>query len=253
MSDGNALERLRDSEKALDAERRLLSEALTRLGKVEERRIERRAAKMIFGLDLTGSREPGLKQARIATAAMFDAIREFGGIELKLAYYRGTGECRESPWYRDADTLCRSMLKLSCETGGTQVAKLLRLVLGQSEKPSAAVFVGDHCEENHDDLVGLAHQLGARSIPLFVFHECADRDRNSLDAMPVFEAMARESGGVYVEFKPDSGAVLKELLSNVAVFSTGGVEGVQRMAVPETSEARQLRGRLLLGSGGRRH
>jgi hypothetical protein len=68
-----------------------------------------------------------------------------------------------------------------------------------------------------------------------------------LKAKPIFKRLAEQGGGVYVEFKPDSGTVLKELLSGVAAFSTAGVEGIERMEMPTTSEARQLRRRLLLG------
>jgi hypothetical protein len=252
MTMSDAMERLRNGESALDAERRLMNEALGRLGKGESRRLGKRAAgRLIFGLDLTGSREPALKQARIATAAMFDAIKAIGTIELKLAYYRGTGECRESQWYADADILRRSMLQLSCETGNTQIAKLLRLALAQTETIPAFVFVGDHCEENPEVLMGLAQMLRAHAVPLFMFHECDDHDQRSLRAKPLFRRMAELSGGMYVEFKPDSSETLRELLSNVAAFSAAGVEGVKRMALPRTSEARQLQGslRLRLGDG----
>jgi hypothetical protein len=247
----NALERLRESKAALDAERRLMNEALERLGKPCQAPMTRRTGKLIFGLDLTGSREPGLKRARNATARMFDAIRDFGSVEVKLVYYRGLDECRETPWYSDADILRRSMLKLSCERGHTQIEKMLRLVLAQSEKPSAVVFVGDHCEENPEELLGLAETLRDRAIPLFVFHECDDHDPWSLWAKQIFKRMAELSGGVYVEFKPDSGEVLKELLPTVAAFSTAGAAGIERLALPVTTEARQLRSRLLLSSGGR--
>jgi hypothetical protein len=244
----NAIERLRESERALEAERRLLNEALTRLGDAEKRRIERRAGRLIFGLDLTGSREAGLNHARIATAAMFDAIRTFGRVEMKLVYYRGV-ECRESQWCADADVLCRSMLKLSCEVGGTQIAKLLRRVLGQSEKLSGVVFVGDACEENPEELLGLAQLLRDKAIPLFVFHECSDHDQWSQKAKPLFRRMAEISGGVYVEFKPDSGQVLRELLPSIAAFSAAGTEGLQKLALPVTPEGKQLRSRLFLAAG----
>ena len=246
----NAIERLRESERALDAERRLLNDALARLDETKQRRVARRTGRLVFGLDLTGSREPGLKQARIATAAMFDAIRIFGSIEVKLVYYRGTNECRESSWHADADVLRRSMLKLSCERGNTQIAKLLRLVLGRSEKLSAVVFVGDHCEENPEELLALAERLRDKAIPLFVFHECDDHDQWSLRAKPLFRRMAETSGGVYVEFRPDSGDALKELLPNIAAFSVAGAEGVERLALPVSPEAKQLRSRLLLSSSG---
>jgi hypothetical protein len=253
MTMGNALERLRDSEKALEAERRLLNEALQRLGATQQRMAARRTGRLIFGLDLTASRDAGIKQARIATAAMFDAIRSFGRIEMKLVYYRGVGECRESQWCADADVLSRSMLKLSCESGQTQIARLMRVALAEREKLSGVVFVGDHCEESAENMYALAGMLRDKQIPLFVFHECADRDDASLRAKPVFRRMAEISGGVYVEFKPDSGEVLKELLPTVAAFSASGIEGLNRMALPKTAEARQLQGslRLMLGDGGK--
>jgi hypothetical protein len=250
MAMSNALERLHERKQALDAERRLMSEALAKLGKTEERRIARRAGKLIFGLDLTGSRDAGINQARIATAAMFDAIRTFGRIEMKLVYYRGTNECRESQWCADAEVLRRSMLNLSCEHGNTQIAKLLRFVRGEREKLSGVVFIGDHCEENPEELFSLAETLRDKAIPLFVFHECDDHDQWSLKAKPLFKRMAEISGGVYVEFKPDSGEVLRELLPSIAAFSTAGMEGVKRLALPVTPEGKQLRSRLLLAAVG---
>jgi hypothetical protein len=171
-------------------------------------------------------------------------------VAVKLIYYRGIKECRESKWYDDPEILSQSMRRLSCESGGTQIARLLRLALGEKETVSGVVFVGDHCEDDPGVLFELAQALGRKSVPLFVFHECADHDQWSLEAKPVFRRLAEASGGVYVEFKPDSGAVLKELLSGLAAFSVAGVEGIERMAPPTTSEGRQLRGRLLLGQGG---
>jgi len=112
---------------------------------------------------------------------------------------------------------------------------------------SGVVFVGDHCEEKPGELLALAATLGQRSMPLFVFHECADHDRGSLHAKPVFKRMAEASGGVYVEFKPDSGAVLREILSSVAAFTAEGHEGVKQVGRAATPEGRQLQGRLLVG------
>jgi len=237
--------------KALDLERQLMKKALARLGPAESKRAGMQsAARLIFGLDLTASREASLNQARIATAAMFDAIKEIGKLAVKLVFYRGADECRQSKWYDDATILCRSMLKLACETGETQIARLLRMVLVETEQISAVVFIGDHSEDDGDELRTLAQMLGQRSIPLFIFHECADSDQCSLNAKPIFKSMAELSGGVYVEFRKDSSAALREMLANVAAYSTAGIEGIGRLALPETSEARQLRGRLMLGSGG---
>ena len=210
----NILVKWRNDEKALDVERRLMKEALARLGQVEEKNNRQRSAsRLIFGLDLTGSREGSLRQARIATKEMFDAIKAIGTIAVKLIYYRGRDECRQSKWFDDPDILSRSMRKLSCEVGGTQIARLLKLVLAEGDKLSGVVFIGDHCEDDPDEILALAGALGKKSIPLFVFHECADDNERSLSAKPIFMRMAEESGGVYIEFKPESSTVLRELLA----------------------------------------
>lgn len=249
----NALEKQRSAERALDIERRLMNEALALLEPVERKSsIDRPAGRLMFALDLTGSREHSLRHARIATAAMFDTIKAIGAVAVKLIYYRGVNECRAGAWHHDPAIVCRSMLTLTCESGETQIARLLRVVLAEEVRISGVVFVGDHCEDDPAELRKLAQTLGQRSTPLFMFHECADHDDRSLKAKPVFKAMAQLSGGVYVEFKPDSGVVLREMLSSVAALSAGGTEAVQRLSLPTTAEARQLQTRLLLGSGGRR-
>jgi len=230
---------------ALDRQWRLMNEALARLDRANVKQASN-SGRLIFALDLTGSREHSLYQARIATAAMLDTIKAIGAVAVKLIYYRGSRECRASPWHDDPGILSHSMRRISCETGETQIARVLRLALAEEEKISGVVFIGDHCEDDPARLRELAQALGQRSIPLFVFHECADHDGRSLEAKPVFKSMAAASGGVYVEFKPDSGAVLREMLSNIAAFSAAGVEGVKRVAVPKTLPAQQLQGRLLL-------
>ena len=242
------LEKRRKDGAALDIERQLMQEALARLGPHESE--TRLRGRLIFALDLTGSREHSLREARIATAGMFEAIKGFGRIAVKLVYYRGEKECRATGWHDDPDVLSSSMRRLSCKTGNTQIARLLRMACAAEETLAGVVFVGDHCEEDASELVELAKALRGKTTPLFVFHECADHDQHSLNARRVFERMAEASGGVYVEFKPDSGAVLRELLSTIAAFAAAGTEGVRQAALPETTEARQLQGQLLrLGTG----
>src|ERR1700685_745770 len=107
---------------------------------------------------------------------------------------------RATVWENDPAVVSRAMQKLSCEAGNTQIARVLRLALAEKEPVSGLVYVGDHCEDDGGELRELAASLGARSVPVFVFHECADDDRRSLKAKPVFKRMAEASGGVYVEF-----------------------------------------------------
>jgi hypothetical protein len=176
---------------------------------------------------------------------MFDAIRALGAVAVKLVYYRGS-ECRASGWRDNPAVLAQAMRRLSCETGYTQIARVLRLALNEPETICGVVFIGDHCEDDPGELYDLAQALGRKSMPLFVFHECADHDDRSIDAKPVFKRMAELSGGIYVEFKPDSGAVLREMLASLGALAAAGVDGVNRVALPQTPEARQLQTQLRL-------
>jgi len=249
----NALDRLRNNERALEAERRAMREALAWLESSEKRiGAARSPARLMIGLDLTGSRLARLEEARIAMAGMLDVMKRVGRFAVKAVYYRGTCECCETyRWFEDIDALCRMMLELHCESGPTQIERILERALNERETLSALVFIGDHCEEDAAHLKRLAAKLGEKSVPLFVFHECADHDAPSLRAKPHFRAMAEASGGVYAEFRPDSGDALKEMLASIAAFSAQGFAGIERLAAPETAPARRLREglRLLPGSG----
>lgn len=249
----NFLQKLFNNHNALESERRLMDEALAQLDQTERKfNPVYPAGRLIFGLDLTASRKASLKRARIATAAMFDTIKVIGAVAVKLVYFRGDEECKAGEWHSDPTVVRRFMLGLSCKSGYTQITRMLRFVLAEKQRISGMVYIGDHCENAPETLLGLAEDLRRKSIPLFIFHECSDHDYRSLQAKPVFEQMAEISGGVYVEFDPDSAVALKELLSSVAAFSVAGAKGVEKLALAETSEARQLQRRLLLGSGGKR-
>ena len=194
----NSLIKPHKQETALDRERRRMQESLALLEPVREARHKaasspKREARLIFGLDLTASREWSLDQARLATAGMFAAIQDIGSVAVKLVYYRGTNECRESPWYGNMDLLCRSMMGLACKCGGTQIERILKCALREIELLSGVVFIGDACEESHRELEVLAAKLGQAQVPLFIFHECGD-DRRSRDAKRLFKRMAQLSG-----------------------------------------------------------
>jgi hypothetical protein len=234
---------------ALDEQRALMNKALERLGLVRRETSNAQrvmgAGRLIVALDLTGSRAESLKQAQKATAAMFTAIKTVGAVAVKLAYFRGC-ECKAGAWQDDAERVTGAMLSLSCVTGNTQIGRVLKLALAEKERLSGVVFVGDHCEESANELLNLAATLGKRSIPLFIFHEVVDYDTRALDVRSLFQQMAKSSGGVYSEFRPDSGAVMRELLSTVAAYSAAGHEGVKKVAQPVTAAARQLQSSLLL-------
>jgi len=245
-----------DARRTLDDEWQLMNAALSKLGlNIAERPQEIRAAaarppaRLIVALDLTASREATLEKARLATAEMFGAMGAVGPVQLRLVYFRGLNETKKSRWHEDPAILCASMQKLACEAGATQIARTLRLALGEEENISSLVYIGDCCEEEPDELVVLAQELGRKGIPLWMFHECDDHDWDSIRAKPVFKTMAKASGGVYVEFKPESSLVLRELLASVAAYSASGPDGVRKLETATTQEGQHLQRRLLLGGG----
>src|SRR4051812_8649862 len=125
--DNNQIEKSgsnRQALKALDDEWRSMNAALERLGQGEAKRATldaRRSARLIFGLDLTGSRQAGLRQARLATPAMFTTMKAIGSGAVKLAYFPGP-DCKAADWKDDPAVVDRLMLRLSTETGSTQLA-----------------------------------------------------------------------------------------------------------------------------------
>ena len=178
-----------------------------------------RRGRLLFAIDATASREPTWDMACQIQSEMFSSTDDLGGLEVQLAFYRGFGEMKVTPWLESPDELVRRMIKVRCLAGRTQIRKLLRHALKESnqQKVDALVFVGDVVEEDIDELGHQAGQLGLVGTPVFVFHEGGEPvSRNA------FQQIARLSGGAYCSFDAGSGQQLRELLAAVAVFSAGG-------------------------------
>lgn len=178
-----------------------------------------RRGRLLFAIDATASREPTWDMACQIQSEMFTSTDDLGGLEVQLAFYRGFGEMKVTPWLEAPDELVRRMLKVRCLAGRTQIRKLLNHTLRETEhqEVDALVFVGDVVEEDIDELGHKAGQLGLVGTPVFVFHEGGEPVSRR-----AFEQIARLSGGAYCSFDTGSAQQLKELLAAVAVFSAGG-------------------------------
>ena len=64
--------------------------------------------------------------------------------DVQLVYYRGD-ECRASKWLSSGDELARLMAKIDCESGPTQIGRILKHSLRTHEKApvQALTFIGD--------------------------------------------------------------------------------------------------------------
>ncbi len=183
--------------------------------------------RLIFALDATASRQPAWDRAAQIQGEMFSETANLGGLEMQLAFYRGFGEFKVSPWVATPKDILRMMTSVFCLAGETQIRKVLRHAINETKKQkvNAVVFVGDCLEEDVDRLGALAGELGLLGVPTFMFHEGADPI-----AQFGFKQIARLTNGAYCRFDANSAHVLKDLLSAVAVYAAGGRPALENLA-----------------------
>ena len=193
--------------------------------------------RLVFAMDATMSRQPTWDMALALQAEMFDIVREIGGLDVQLVYFRGAGECRASRWVADPAALARLMTTVQCRGGFTQIRKVLSHVRSETEKGrvSALVYVGDCMEEEVDELCGRAGELALIGIPVFLFQE-----GNDARAARAFREIASLTRGAYCRFDHGSAEQLRELLKAVAVYAAGGRQALQRLADQNCGAARRM-------------
>ena len=202
----------------------------------------RQRGNLIFALDATASRERTWDTASQLQASMFLEVVGIGGLDLQLVYFRGmrgvNAECKASPWISDPVALARLMAKIKCQTGYTQIERVLSHALREASqrKIGAVVYVGDACEEHPETLLKRAYELGELGVPVFMFQEGRDsitRDR--------FQKIAVATHGAYHSFDQGSAKLLGELLKAVAAFAVGGVLALERQG---SDAAKRLLGQI---------
>ncbi|MBL6959439.1 MAG: VWA domain-containing protein [Rhodospirillales bacterium] len=196
-----------------------------------------RRGRLLFALDATASREPTWDRASHIQAEMFSETAALGGLEVQLAFYRGFGEFKASPWTTQSDDLLKRMTSVFCLAGETQIGKVLQHAVNEhkKEKINALVFVGDCVEEDVDKLGVIAGELGILGVPVFIFHEGDDPI-----AEFAFKQIAKLTNGACCRFDSSSAHVLKDLLSAVAVFAAGGRPALEDMAKKRGGEVLKL-------------
>lgn len=195
------------------------------------------AGRLIFAMDATMSRQPTWDMALSLQSEMFAAVRDVGGLDVQLVYFRGFNECRASKWVSEPMALQRLMTKISCQGGRTQIGKVLshaRREAGKG-KVDAVVYVGDAMEEEIDELCGRAGELGLLGVPMFLFQEGYD-----FAVERSYKELARLTKGAWCRFDAGSAAQLRELLTAVAVYASGGREALRRLAGGTGKGARLL-------------
>jgi hypothetical protein len=176
--------------------------------------------RIIFALDATASREQTWDTACQLQAEMFREVATAGGLEVQLVYYRGDRECSGSRWTADTSHLTKIMTGIKCRAGHTQLRKVLAHAQKETKllKVSALIFIGDALEEDPDEVIPEARELGRLGVPAFVFQEGDDQRVER-----VFLEIASVTKGAHCRFDPGAARQLAELLKAVAVFAVGGV------------------------------
>jgi hypothetical protein len=175
-------------------------------------------------MDATMSRQPTWDMALKLQGDMFRAVKEAGGLDVQLVFFRGLAETRASKWVGDPDALARLMSSVACQGGYTQIRKVLSHVRREAAKTkvNAVVYVGDCMEEDIDALCAQAGELGLLGVPMFMFQE-----GHEPKAQRAFKEIARLTRGAYCPFDAGSARQLRELLAAVAVFATGGRKALE--------------------------
>jgi hypothetical protein len=175
-------------------------------------------------MDATASRQPTWDRACQIQGEMFSETAALGGLEVQMAFYRGFGEFSATPWITKSADLVRRMTGVYCLSGQTQIAKVLRHAINETnkQKVNALVFVGDCIEERIDDLCALAGELGMLGVPAFIFQE-GDR----IVVTRGFKQIAKLTNGAHCRFDSSSAKQLRDLLSAVAVYAAGGRKALE--------------------------
>ncbi len=184
--------------------------------------------RLVFALDATASRVPTWAIARDIQAKMFRDVAPVGKLDVQLVYYRGQ-ECRASKWVSSGEQLAHLMDRIGCESGCTQISRVLNHALRESQRTGlqAVIFIGDAMEEPIEVLADAARELGRRGVPIFLFQEGRDTA-----VRKAFRLLALKSGGAYFEFNPDKPRAVEQLAAQL--------RAVARLAVGDSKPLRAI-------------
>ena len=196
-----------------------VSSFLAKVARTPVKKSDSPVSRLLFAMDATASREPTWDHACHLQGQMFEATADAGNLSVQLCHYGGFNSFSVGGWCRSASSLNSEMSAVRCVGGHTQIKRVLQHAIEENRRNrlKAVVFVGDAIEEAADDLCHLAGQVGVLGIPLFMFQEGFDPGVRS-----VFRQMSELSGGAYAPFNLASASELRDLLSAVAIYATGG-------------------------------
>lgn len=188
-------------------------------------------------MDATMSRQPTWDVAISLQGQMFDVTTDIGGLDVQLAFFRGLGEFKTSPWVGNPSALGRAMSGVQVRGGHTQICRALRHAIAEARSVpvQALVYVGDCVEEAADDVCAAAGELGLLGTRAFMFQEGHEQQ-----AELTFREVARLTGGAFARFDANAVNQLKELLQAVAVYAAGGRKALTGHSASASRAVQQL-------------
>lgn len=183
--------------------------------------------RLLFAVDATASRQPTWDRAAHIQCEMFEETAALGALSMQVAFFRGYKEFKATGWTTNSTALTKSMSKVKCLGGHTQIQRVLKHTLSSNaEKPvNALIYIGDCAEEDADSLCHLAGKLGLVKVPVFVFQEGYEPN-----AEACFRQIAKLSGGAYFRFDENSVSKLRDLLKAIAVYAVGGRSALEDLS-----------------------
>jgi hypothetical protein len=168
---------------------------------------------------------------------MFLEAARLGGLDVQLAYYRGFGECKASRWVSDPSGLVRLMTGVRCLAGQTQIGRIFRHAINETNKKrvNALVVVGDAFEEDVDAVGRVAGELGLLGVRAFMFQE-----GHLPEATRAFRHFAKLTGGAHCHLDANSARQLRELLGAVAAYAAGGRKALADLGARSSESVRLL-------------
>lgn len=201
---------------------------LTSLREKAKARTTANRPRLVFGVDATGSREATWSEAQKLQAEMLRIAQSIGSLELQVTYFRGMNECNASNWSVDAAELAAIMAGIKCQSGATQIGRILDHTITEAKaapgRVKCLVYVGDVCEEDPLALVEKAKELQALGVVAFFFQEGYGPSTTE-----DFTKITDACNGATASFNESAFARLRELITLAVAFATGGLSAMKKL------------------------
>lgn len=184
--------------------------------------------KLIFALDATASRSGTWRTAKALQKEMFAAAG--ASLAISIMYFRGT-ECQASDYMTRAEDTIALMDQINCIGGNTQFGAVLDHIIAEqaaNKRIAAFVYISDTANEERENAIMSRINVLAGMTPKcpgFIFHE-RERLWEDAESIRLFQLYAKTSGGAYAPFDENAVETLKQLLSGVAAYASGGMSAL---------------------------